>query len=66
VPAVVVKDELATGLLVERHRISQIKETFYAITPSRRFPNKLVQELVRKQKANLPEPPPKTTSTKKP
>jgi LysR family transcriptional activator of nhaA len=66
VPAVVVKDELATGLLVERHRISQIKETFYAITPSRRFPNKLVQELVRKQKANLPEPPLKTTSTKKP
>ena len=46
VPPVVVKEELANGELVERHRIPQIKETFYAITPSRRFPNPLVRDLV--------------------
>jgi len=46
VPPVVVRDEMEDGKLVETHRIPQIKETFYAITPSRRFPNKLVAELV--------------------
>lgn len=46
VPPVVVQDELRSGILVERHRIPQIKETFYAITQSRRFPNQLVKELV--------------------
>lgn len=46
VPPVVVKDELASGALVERHRFPQIKETFYAITPSRRFPNAILKELM--------------------
>ncbi len=46
VPPVVVKDEIESGALVETHRIPQISETFYAITPSRRFPNPLVGELV--------------------
>ncbi len=46
VPPVVVRDEIESGVLVETHRISQIRETFYAITPSRRFPNPLVGELV--------------------
>lgn len=46
VPPVVVKDELETGTLVERHRFPQIKETFYAITPSRRFPNLILRELM--------------------
>ncbi len=46
VPPVVVRDEIANGILVETHRIPQISETFYAITPSRRFPNPLVAELV--------------------
>ncbi len=45
VPTVVVRDELESGDLVERHRISEIHESFYAITPSRRFPNPLVREL---------------------
>jgi hypothetical protein len=31
---------------VERCRIRQIEESFYAIVPSRRFPNPLVRELV--------------------
>lgn len=46
VPPVVVRDEIEEGLLVQTHRIPQLKETFYAVTPSRRFPNPLVGELV--------------------
>lgn len=46
VPKVVVQDELRTGALVERYRLSSIKETFYAITPTRTFPNLLVKELI--------------------
>ena len=46
VPKVVVQDELRRGLLVERYRFSSIKERFYAITPSRTFPNLLVRELI--------------------
>lgn len=46
VPPVVVRDEIESGTLVVTHRIAQISETFHAITPSRRFPNPLVGELV--------------------
>jgi LysR family transcriptional activator of nhaA len=48
VPPVVVRDEIDDGVLVETHRIPQIRETFYAITPSRRFPNPLVGEMVKR------------------
>jgi len=46
VPPVVVLDELRQGLLVERYRITDIRERFYAITPSRRFPNTLVKDVL--------------------
>ena len=46
VPRVVVLDELDSGVLVEKHRFPEIREGFYAITPSRKFPNALVKELV--------------------
>jgi LysR family transcriptional regulator, transcriptional activator of nhaA len=46
VPPVVVRDEIERGELVETHRMPELTETFYAITPSRRFPNPLVGELV--------------------
>ena len=46
VPRVVVRDELRTGTLVELHRIRRIRESFYAITPARQFPNPLVKELL--------------------
>lgn len=46
VPPVVVQDEIASGTLVVTHRIPEIRETFYAVTPSRRFPNPLVGELI--------------------
>lgn len=37
VPPVVVRDELASGVLVERCSIPQLQENFYAITMRRRF-----------------------------
>lgn len=46
VPRVVVRDELRDGMLVELHRIRRIRESFYAITPARQFPNPLVKELL--------------------
>lgn len=39
VPPIVVKDELASGRLVEITDLPGLSETFYAITMSRRFPN---------------------------
>ena len=50
-PRIVVQDELRSRILVERCRITGIKESFYAITPSRRFPNPMVRELVSLQRA---------------
>lgn len=46
VPPVVVQDELRQKVLVEHVRIPEIRESFYAITPSRRFPNALLRELM--------------------
>lgn len=48
VPPVVVRGELDNGSLVERHRVTSIKESFYAITPSRRFPNPVLRDLLKK------------------
>ncbi|MFZ9683301.1 MAG: LysR family transcriptional regulator [Cephaloticoccus sp.] len=47
VPPVVVRDEITRRELVQTHAIPQIHETFYAITPSRKFPNAVVGDLVR-------------------
>ncbi|MFO0041368.1 MAG: LysR family transcriptional regulator [Pseudomonadota bacterium] len=46
VPRVVVRDELRTKRLVKRCRIPQLRESFYAVLPRRRFPNPLVRELL--------------------
>lgn len=45
VAPIVVKDELNSGLLREAREHPRIKETFFAITLRRRFPNPLVQSL---------------------
>lgn len=50
VPPVVVAGELQRGQLIELHRFSDIRESFYAIAPSRRIPNPLVEELLKKAK----------------
>lgn len=46
VPPVVVRDEIKFGELVVTHRLAELRETFYAVTPSRKFPNPLVGELI--------------------
>ena len=48
VPPVVVRGELDSGSLVERYRVPSIKESFYAITPSRRFPNPVLRDLLQR------------------
>lgn len=45
-PPIVVKDELESGYLAEAARLTDIAETFYAITIERKFPNPLVKELL--------------------
>ena len=45
-PTIVVQDELATGLLVEAGRLEGMRETFYAVTRERRFPNPLLGPLL--------------------
>jgi LysR family transcriptional activator of nhaA len=46
VPPVVVRDELKSGALVERAKLPEIRERFYAITTRRRFPNPLLKPLL--------------------
>lgn len=48
VPPVVVSGELASGALVEHCRIPQVRESFYSITPSRKFPNPILAEILGK------------------
>lgn len=45
-PTIVVRDELAAGLLVEAAQLPGLTETFYAITRERRFPNPLLAPLL--------------------
>jgi LysR family transcriptional regulator, transcriptional activator of nhaA len=45
-PPIVVKDEIATGALVEADRLPGIAEAFYAVTIRRRFPNPLLADLL--------------------
>jgi LysR family transcriptional activator of nhaA len=46
VPPIVVRDELKAGILVERCRIPELTESFYAIVQARRFPNSLLTDLL--------------------
>ncbi|MTJ79561.1 MAG: LysR family transcriptional regulator [Telmatospirillum sp.] len=46
VPPIVVRDELESGVLVEHYRIPEVTETFYAIVKKRRFPNRLLRDLL--------------------
>ncbi|WP_291863743.1 LysR family transcriptional regulator [Bradyrhizobium sp.] len=50
VPPIVVRDELAAGVLVEVCPIPNLSESFYAITQKRRFPNPLLGELLTVQR----------------
>ncbi|TNB46357.1 LysR family transcriptional regulator [Martelella lutilitoris] len=46
IPPIVVRDELASGRLIELGRLEDLREEFFAITLHRRFPNPLVAELL--------------------
>lgn len=46
VPPIVVRDELQSGALVELCRVPNMFERFYAIVQKRRFPNRLLAELI--------------------
>ena len=45
-PPIVVRDELEAGALVELCRLPEVNECFYAIIQKRRFPNRLLAELL--------------------
>lgn len=47
IPAIVVRDELQAGSLVEVSRLDGISETFFAITRERRFPNPLLADVLK-------------------
>lgn len=49
VPPIVVRDELESGVLVEYCRIPEVTESFYAIVQKRRFPNRLLAEVLMSQ-----------------
>ena len=46
IPPIVVRDELASGQLEEFAQLGDLKETFYAITVRRRFPNPMLPLLL--------------------
>jgi LysR family transcriptional regulator, transcriptional activator of nhaA len=46
VPPIVVRDELEAGVLVEICKIPEVSERFYAIIQKRRFPNRLLADLL--------------------
>jgi len=45
-PPIVVRDELASGALVEAEQLSELTEAFYGVSVERRFPNALLSELL--------------------
>jgi LysR family transcriptional activator of nhaA len=51
VPPIVVKDELASGRLVEVEQLPHLSETFFAVTMKRRFPNPLLRPLIAPREA---------------
>ncbi len=51
-PPIVVKDEIAAGVLVEGDQLPDIVETFHAVTMARRFPNPLVRLLLQPSAAS--------------
>ncbi len=53
IPSIVVRDEIASGELVELAHLPLLQETFYAITISRKFPNPLLRELLDRGTADV-------------
>ncbi|NMJ43516.1 LysR family transcriptional regulator [Roseomonas sp. JC162] len=53
-PPIVVRDELASGELLEAERLPGLVQPFHAVTVTRRFPNPLLAELLRRE--SVPRP----------
>ncbi len=51
IPPIVVRDELASGRLIEMARLDGITENFFAVTRARRFPNPALAELLEAARA---------------
>ena len=49
-PPIVVRDELASGSLVECAKLPNLTEPFYGVTVERRFPNPLLADLLREKR----------------
>lgn len=49
IPPIVVRDELASGMLVDAGRIDGMRETFFAVMARRKYPNPLIQQLLKPQ-----------------
>ena len=45
-PPIAVRDELASGLLIEADELPGLVETFYAVTINRRYPNEIIHLLL--------------------
>jgi len=54
-PPIVVKEELASGLLIEAAKLPGIFEAFYAVTVERRFPNPMLKLLLHPTAAQGPK-----------
>ncbi len=48
-PPIVVRDELASGVLMESAKLPNLTETFFGVTVERRFPNPVLAELLRER-----------------
>ncbi|MGF1455115.1 MAG: LysR family transcriptional regulator [Alphaproteobacteria bacterium] len=55
VPPIVVKDEIESGRLIEAAQLPGLKEAFYAVTLTRRFPNTLLRSLIEIPDRALPK-----------
>lgn len=56
IPPVVVRDELAAGVLVQVAGLPGLRETFVALTLPREFPNPLLASLIQQARRTLAEP----------
>lgn len=52
IPPIVVRDELASGTLVEADRLPGIRETFYALVMRRKYQNPLIETLLHPMSAS--------------
>ena len=49
---IAIKDELEQGILIEAGRLPGISETFRAVTLDRRFPNPMLQDMIKQKEDN--------------